>query len=244
MATAISLLGMMTNLAGAIGSAVAAAVWGHEMPKNLTKQLSGLLTPAQIQAIYGSIRTARTQPANIRSGVIRAYNDTVLHLYIPALVIALLAIVAGLLASKCVVLRCGAHDRTLTVSCCIASTWTTGRMRLRIRSSSALTAMEITTPRKRWRRRRRSRRSGRPTRRVVCPYLQLAVLQALGVYCFFGVCSHVDLRLDMSGGLDISDTSDLATWSESWAHSAFKRWPEAVATKFAESHALQAKLFS
>ena len=116
MATAISLLGMMTNLAGAIGSAVAAAVWGHEMPKNLTKQLSGLLTPAQIQAIYGSIRRARTQPANVRSGVIRAYNDTVLHLYIPALVVSLLTIGAALLTRKYVIWRYGAHNETLTGS--------------------------------------------------------------------------------------------------------------------------------
>ena len=243
MATAISLLGMMTNLAGAIGSAVAAAVWGHEMPKNLTKQLSGLLTPAQIQAIYGSIRRARTQPANVRSGVIRAYNDTVLHLYIPALVIALLAIVAGLLASKCVVLCYGAHDRTLTVSCCIAFTWTTGRMRLKTRSSSALIAGEITSPRRRLRR-RRGRRSGRPTERFVCPYFQLTALQALGVYYFFGVCPHVDLRLDMNGRPRHQRYLRPRHLVGALGSFCLKRWPEAVATKFAGSHALQAKLFS
>ncbi len=100
MATAISLLGMLTNLGGAIGSAVAAAVWGHEMPKNLTKELGGILSAEQIEAIYGSITTARDQPDNIRAGVIKAYNDTVFRLYLPALCISFVAIIAGLLASK------------------------------------------------------------------------------------------------------------------------------------------------
>ncbi|RPD55466.1 MFS general substrate transporter [Lentinus tigrinus ALCF2SS1-7] len=100
MATAISLLGMLTNLGGAIGSAVAAAVWGHWMPKNLTAQLSGLLSAEQIEEIYGSITTARTQPDNIRTGVIKAYNDTVFRLYLPALIISFVAILAGLLASN------------------------------------------------------------------------------------------------------------------------------------------------
>ncbi|TFK94589.1 MFS general substrate transporter [Polyporus arcularius HHB13444] len=100
MATAISLLGMLTNLGGAIGSAVAAAVWGHEMPKNLTKELGGILSAEQIEAIYGSITTARDQPDNIRTGVIKAYNDTVFRLYLPALFISFVAIIAGLLASN------------------------------------------------------------------------------------------------------------------------------------------------
>ena len=107
---------MMSSLGSAIGSAVAAAVWGHEMPKNLTKQLSGLLTPAQIQAIYKSITKARTQPHIVRTGVIKAYNDTVVHLYTPALVVSLLTIGAALLTRKYVIWRHVAHNETLTGS--------------------------------------------------------------------------------------------------------------------------------
>ena len=116
LATAIALLGMMSSLGSAIGSAVAAAVWGHEMPKNLTKQLSGLLTPAQIQAIYKSITKARTQPHIVRTGVIKAYNDTVVHLYTPALVVSLLTIGAALLTRKYVIWHHVAHNETLTGS--------------------------------------------------------------------------------------------------------------------------------
>lgn len=57
------------------------------MPENLTKQLSGKLTAAQILKIYGSIKIARDQPQDIRDGVIRAYNDTVYLLYLPALIL-------------------------------------------------------------------------------------------------------------------------------------------------------------
>ena len=112
---------MIANFGAAIGSAIAAAVWGHEMPKNLTKQLGGLLTPAQIQAIYNSITKARTQPDNVRTGVIKAYNDTVVHLYISALVVSLLTIGAALFTRKYLIWRYGVHGGMLTDSYCIRS---------------------------------------------------------------------------------------------------------------------------
>lgn len=64
-----------------------------KMPENLTKQLSGKLTAAQILKIYGSIKLARNQPEDIREGVIRAYNDTVYYLYLPALILCMLLLV-------------------------------------------------------------------------------------------------------------------------------------------------------
>ena len=174
MATAISLLSMLTNLGGAIGSAVAAAVWGHEMPKNLTKQLGGILSAEEIEAIYGSITTARTQPDNIRTGVIRAYNDTVFRLYLPALIISFVAIIAGLLASKYVSIHrvCFSSSVTLIRTCFVASTWTAGRTPSRTRSSSGSTMTEIMT------------RTEKPRRRRSTTPTKLKGLLALVPICF------------------------------------------------------------
>ena len=57
------------------------------MPKNLNKYLSDKLSAAEILKIFGSIRTARTSPPEIRAGVIRAYDDTMYVMYLPALIL-------------------------------------------------------------------------------------------------------------------------------------------------------------
>ncbi|KAH8929000.1 MFS general substrate transporter [Atractiella rhizophila] len=88
LATAIAQLALWTKLGGAIGTAIAAAVWTDQMPINLRNELSGQLNSTQITSIYNSIRTARSQPAEIREGVIRAYDKTVYRLYVPALCIS------------------------------------------------------------------------------------------------------------------------------------------------------------
>ena len=50
----------------------AGAVWSGNMPLNLRAQLSPLgLTAAQIQKIFGSIRSARLEKAEVRAGVLR-----------------------------------------------------------------------------------------------------------------------------------------------------------------------------
>lgn len=51
------------------------------------KQLSGKLTAKEILEIYSSSEVARNQPRDIRDGVIRAYDDTVYYLYLPAIFI-------------------------------------------------------------------------------------------------------------------------------------------------------------
>lgn len=101
----IANLALWTKLAGAIGAAVAGAVWrsvhltrnfteplrrvltdigglfvdGYSvwswysgtMPTNLSNQLRPLgLSAADIKKIYGSIKTAKSQPANVRAAVI------------------------------------------------------------------------------------------------------------------------------------------------------------------------------
>jgi len=57
------------------------------MPQNLNKYLSDKLSAAEILKIFGSIRTARTSPPEIRAGVIRAYDDTMYVMYLPALIL-------------------------------------------------------------------------------------------------------------------------------------------------------------
>jgi len=57
------------------------------MPRNLNKYLSDKLSAAEILKIFGSIRTARTSPPEIRAGVIRAYDDTMYIMYLPALIL-------------------------------------------------------------------------------------------------------------------------------------------------------------
>lgn len=90
---------MLTTLGGAVGSAIAAAVWTSTMPKNLAKKLPQL-SADEIGTIFGSITTARDQPAQIRQGVIKAYNLTTEKLFIPALSISFVAILAGLCAKN------------------------------------------------------------------------------------------------------------------------------------------------
>jgi len=59
----------------------------EKMPRNLNKYLSDKLSAAEILKIFGSIRTARTSPPEIRAGVIKAYDDTMYVMYLPALVL-------------------------------------------------------------------------------------------------------------------------------------------------------------
>ncbi|GAA6024044.1 hypothetical protein JCM10207_004501 [Rhodosporidiobolus poonsookiae] len=96
LATVIALLALFSRIGSAIGSAVAAAVWTGKMPVNLHHQLDGRLSATEIAKIFGSIKVARNQPDEIRQLVINAYNDTVgLNLYLPALLISCISIVAG-----------------------------------------------------------------------------------------------------------------------------------------------------
>jgi len=57
------------------------------MPRNLNKYLSDKLSATEILKIFGSIRTARTTPPEIRAGVIKAYDDTMYLMYLPALIL-------------------------------------------------------------------------------------------------------------------------------------------------------------
>ncbi|GAA6008034.1 uncharacterized protein JCM10292_000719 [Rhodotorula paludigena] len=96
LATVIALLALFSRIGSAMGSAIAAAVWTGKMPAALHHQLDGRLTASEIAKIFGSIKVARNQPDEIRQLVINAYNDVVgLNLYLPALLISVISIVAG-----------------------------------------------------------------------------------------------------------------------------------------------------
>jgi hypothetical protein len=101
MATAISLLSLWSSVGASIGQAIASAIWTNKMPANLEKYLTGYANATEIADIYGSITTARDQNLEIRNQVIKAYNETVQYpMYLPALIIAVIAIVPALLTAN------------------------------------------------------------------------------------------------------------------------------------------------
>ncbi|KDR72260.1 hypothetical protein GALMADRAFT_253088 [Galerina marginata CBS 339.88] len=87
--TAVVLL--VTEIGGAIGSAIAGAIWTHMMPERLAFYLP-FLTPDQRAALFGSIYTAAANPRGdpIREGVILAYDDVMKVLTIVATAFAVI----------------------------------------------------------------------------------------------------------------------------------------------------------
>ncbi|KAK7033011.1 hypothetical protein R3P38DRAFT_3313100 [Favolaschia claudopus] len=98
MALAISLLSLWTSVGGGIGSAIAAAIWNAKLPANLNKYLGDQLNSTEIAEIFGSILVAReAQPRDL---IIKAYDDTAYQLFLPALVLSALPLVAGCLTTN------------------------------------------------------------------------------------------------------------------------------------------------
>ncbi|KAG8752254.1 hypothetical protein FRC14_007194 [Serendipita sp. 396] len=95
MVTAIVLL--ITELGGAIGSAIAGAIWTNLMPRNLAKYLPNV-SEEERNRLYGStISIAMLDPSDpVRIGAIAAYSDTMKILIIVALVIGILPIFIAL----------------------------------------------------------------------------------------------------------------------------------------------------
>jgi len=98
MALAISLLALWTSVGGCIGSAIAAAIWNAKLPANLNKHLGDKLNSTEIADIYGSILVARL--AEPRDVFIKAYDDTVYQLFLPALCLSALPLIAGCLTTN------------------------------------------------------------------------------------------------------------------------------------------------
>ncbi|KAH9910288.1 uncharacterized protein BXZ73DRAFT_109206 [Epithele typhae] len=95
MALATALLGLSASVGGAVGSAVAAAVWIAEVPRGLARLLGDVYGPEERARIFGSIVVARRVPEHAQ--IVEAYNGAMRPLFIAALVTAVPPLVAGLL---------------------------------------------------------------------------------------------------------------------------------------------------
>ncbi|KAG6830481.1 hypothetical protein H0H92_000488 [Tricholoma furcatifolium] len=96
MVTAVVLL--ITEIGGAIGSAIAGAIWSNLMPGRLVAHLPGV-SQDEIDALFASITTVldydRGTP--IREGVIAAYSDVMKVMTIVATVIAIIPLALAFL---------------------------------------------------------------------------------------------------------------------------------------------------
>ncbi|GAA5982518.1 hypothetical protein JCM10908_006680 [Rhodotorula pacifica] len=95
--TALVLL--FAEIGNAIGTAIASAIWRDWMPKELAKNLSGILSTTEIDAVYGAITTAAsyrsTNPAAYE-GIVDAYTTTMKILLIAATAVAVVPPVLAL----------------------------------------------------------------------------------------------------------------------------------------------------
>ncbi|KAF8640180.1 hypothetical protein AX16_010235 [Volvariella volvacea WC 439] len=93
--TAVVLL--VTEIGGAIGSAIAAAIWTNMMPDKLAEHLP-FLSDAERQQLYGSIVAAAAYPRGspIREGVIQAYDDVMGAMVITATALAVVPLILSL----------------------------------------------------------------------------------------------------------------------------------------------------
>lgn len=93
--TAVVLL--WTEIGGAVGQAIAGAVWTNTMPKNLAKYLPQLSAEERAK-LYGSLTTVTQYPRGdpIREGVITAYDSTMRTLVIAATVISVFPVLCSL----------------------------------------------------------------------------------------------------------------------------------------------------
>ncbi|PWN51464.1 MFS general substrate transporter [Violaceomyces palustris] len=90
LATVIALLSLWTKLGGAMGSAIAGAVWTGNMLPNMERELPQV-SQTILKSLYASITTVKTKYAfgsEVRNGVIRAYDKTVLPLFVSSLCIS------------------------------------------------------------------------------------------------------------------------------------------------------------
>ncbi|KAJ7624500.1 major facilitator superfamily domain-containing protein [Roridomyces roridus] len=98
LALVISLLSLWTSVGGGIGSAIAAAIWDNQLPKNLDKYVGNTLNATQRAEIFGSITVARDSEP--RAEIIKAYDATARAMFLPALVLSCLPLLAGLLTTN------------------------------------------------------------------------------------------------------------------------------------------------
>ncbi|WVF72017.1 hypothetical protein IAT40_006829 [Kwoniella sp. CBS 6097] len=96
LAIAIAIIALWSQIAGGIGSAIAASIWNRVLPQKLERYLGDTHNATEIADIFGSILVARI--AEPRDAVITAYNETMHVLAAISLGIIFLALVAGFFA--------------------------------------------------------------------------------------------------------------------------------------------------
>ncbi|KZV82502.1 drug:h+ antiporter [Exidia glandulosa HHB12029] len=97
MAAVTAMVLLFAEIGGAIGTAIAGAIWKNVMPVQLGERLSPFLNQTAIDGIYGSITTAVTyadQP-EIYNGVIESYDFVMTRLLIASTVIAVLPVLCA-----------------------------------------------------------------------------------------------------------------------------------------------------
>lgn len=89
---------LVTEIGGAIGTAIAGGIWTNTMPKQLEIHLPGVNATTR-ETLFGSITTIVTYPPGdpIREGVIQAYDETMKVMLIAATVIAIIPLSLALL---------------------------------------------------------------------------------------------------------------------------------------------------
>ncbi|CAE6508217.1 unnamed protein product [Rhizoctonia solani] len=82
---------LVTEIGGAIGTAIAGGIWTNTMPRQLEIHLPGVNATTRAE-LFGSITTIATYPPGdpIREGVIQAYDETMKVMLIAATVIAII----------------------------------------------------------------------------------------------------------------------------------------------------------
>ncbi|KAF8914570.1 major facilitator superfamily domain-containing protein [Mucidula mucida] len=98
MALAMALLSLWTSIGGSIGSAISAAVWNDMVPRKLNQYLGDVKNSTELAEIFGSIVVARTtEPRDL---VIQAYSEAVRPLFLGALILSFVPLLAGCLTTN------------------------------------------------------------------------------------------------------------------------------------------------
>merc|ERR1712093_119608 len=102
-ATVTALVLLFAEIGNAVGTAIASAVWRDHMPKELAKNLAGILNSTEIAAVFGSITTASTYKTSNRAaydGIVDSYANVMKMLLIAATAISVVPIIMSLFANN------------------------------------------------------------------------------------------------------------------------------------------------
>ncbi|KAK1220327.1 hypothetical protein PQX77_016922 [Marasmius sp. AFHP31] len=97
LALTLALLALWTKIGSALGAASAYVIWAKWMPGLLRSYLPEDVTDEQIEKFFGDIKAIREYDFDdpIRQGAIRAYQETLWHLIVPALWLSVISLIAA-----------------------------------------------------------------------------------------------------------------------------------------------------